>query len=256
MYRVSVMRLTVLDEKAAEFEEKCAEQVERVKANEPGTALYVFCKRGEGSTVMDNPRNGNTEYIHLQAYLEESDDQNHSDLEKEWWGPTFRSYLNGPWASERYYTDDITTGITRDWDWGPDQYRFSFFRFRIKEGQDEEFEGQSSHQIGVVTKGEPGTVLYTMIKRPEEGSTLLPRSPKGVTEYLHMNAYKDEESSQHHRKLEHRDDGKWCWGPTYRTYLDTQWVNESFSDAQILCGISRDAQWGAVWGDVDIAPIA
>ena len=257
MYRVSIMRMTVLDENAEEFEKACAEQVSRVRENEQGTALYAFCKRGpDGSTILGKPKNNRSEYIHVQAYLSEEDDKHHTDLEQEWWGPTFRKLLDGLWESERYYTPDITTGLTRDWTWDANQYRFAFHRFYIKEGMEEEFDGHASHQIGVVTKGEPGTVLYTMCKRPAEGSTFLPQPTKGHAEYLHMMAYKDEESQAHHRVLEHRDDGKWCWGPVFRTYLEAPLVNESFMGGQILCGLSRDAQWGAVWGDVDIAPLA
>ena len=255
MHRVTIMKLTVADENAERFQEACREQTGRVKENEPGTVLCTFIRRNnQASTILPMPPNGHTDYIHLQAYTSQEADDHHRELEREWWGPTFRSLLAAPFTGERYMTPEITTGITRDFDWGPHQRSFVFHRFQIKEGQDEEFEEQASHQLGVVTKGEPGTKLYTFCKRPAEGSAFLPSSNPERTEYLHMSIYEDEDAWQQHRRLEHRDDGKWCWGPTYRQYIAVPLVNEQFRSEQIVCGLSRDAQWGTVYGDVDIAP--
>lgn len=255
MHRVTIMQMTVADANVQAFEDACVEQVGRVKANEPGTVLYTFCKRQpQASTIVGAPPNGHTSYIHLQAYTSQEADDHHRELEKEWWGPTFRGLLSAPFTGERYMADDVTTGLTRDYDWGPHQRGFVFHRFQIKEGEEAEFEDQASHQLGVVTKGEPGTKMYTFCRRPAEGSAFLPKPLADRAEYLHMSIYEDEDAWQQHRRLEHRDDGKWCWGPTYRQYIAVPLVNEQFTSAQILCGLSRDAQWGKEYGDVDIAP--
>ena len=258
MFRVTIMRITVKDEEAEEFERLAAKQVNEVAELEPGNHLYTFCKRArEGSTILEKPKTGRTEYIHLQAYESEEADNHHLAVAHSWWAEALRRYQEGAWESERYYTPLITTGVTRDWTWDSNQYRFAFHRFYIKQGMEQEFEEHAAHQIAVVTEGEPGTVLYTMCKRPAEGSNFLPLPTKGHTEYLHFMAYKNEEAQAHHRQLEHRNDGKWCWGPVFRQCLEAPLVNESFFGDQILCGFSRNAQWGAVWnGTLDLAPLA
>ena len=255
MYSVSIMRITVMEEKAVEFEKRCEEQVASVRETEPGNCLSLFARRdAAGSTVLPAPRTGRREYIHLQAYATQEAGDVHRGEAHDTPARELRKHQDGSVESERYDTPGIVTGITRDCIWDAGLYRFGFHRFQVKEGMGEELEEHMSHQIGIVTKGEPGTPLYTFCRRPAEGSSLLPAALKGRSEYLHLAAFETEEAYDRHAALARRKDGKWAWASTFPPYLDAPLVNESFYAGSIVCGFSRYAQWGTVWGDVDIAP--
>lgn len=244
MYRVNILRMTIKKGMAEEFEAQAAKQIQKVSENEPGTLLYGFCRRNpNGSTILPKPPVDNPEYIHLMAYKDEAAQQLHLDIERDWWGPTFRQYMDGPWVAERFESPDVVTGVSRNKAWNPNEmFRFAFHRFKVKEGMAEEFEAQAARQIGMVSENEPGTVLYTFCRRSPDGSTFLPRSTSGHPEYLHFMAYSDEAAQKRHLEIEHRTEG-WAWGPVFRSYLEAPLENEAFAAEQIVTGITRDAAW-------------
>lgn len=248
MFRVNILRMQVKRDQAEEFEEQAKRQIAMVTENEPGTMLYVFCRRTDAaSTILPKPPNDITEYIHLMAYRDEEAQKRHLDIEyrKEgWaWGPTFRQYMAGPWVAERFEAQDIVAGVSRDRQWNPtDMFRFAFHRFKIKEGTAEQFEQDVARQLTIVTEQEPGTILYTFQRRSAEGSALLPKSASGHPEYLHFMAYQDEAAQKRHLELEFREGG-WAWGPVFKSYLEAPLENERFSAEAIVTGVSRNAVW-------------
>jgi hypothetical protein len=78
-----------------------------------------------------------------------------------------------------------------------------------------------------------------MTKRPVEGSSLLPKSSNGNLEYFQFSMYQDQAASDQHRVVEYREG--WCWGPTFKTYLDAPLENERFD---VIAGVTRDDKWG------------
>ena len=244
MYRVNILRMTVKEGMAEEFEEQAAKQIAIVTEREPNTILYGFLRRDPaGSPLFPKPPAKNTEYIHLMAYKDEEAQQLHLDIEKDWWGQTFRIYMDGPWVTERFESPDVVTGVSRDRSWDPStMHRFALHRFKVHEGKGEEFEEQARNQLAVVSEHEPGTVLYNFCRRVPDGSTLLPRSPGGHPEYLHMMAYEDEAAQAHHRELEFRTDA-WAWGPVFKTFLEAPLESEGFTSESIVTAVTRDAAW-------------
>ena len=106
MFRPTVVYIKIHDGQQAEFEAAAAEQVRRVKENEPGTVLYTFWRRAQPN-----------EYFHLYCYADEAAFNRHIELEAGWWGPTLQSFLARPNERERFEPGDIVTGITRDYSW-------------------------------------------------------------------------------------------------------------------------------------------
>lgn len=249
MFRANIFRMTVQADRAAEFEAEARHQLQVVTDREQGTILYGFFKRsGPASSILPAVPNNLTEYVHLMAYRDEAAQQLHLDIEHnpdaEWaWGRVFRTFMAAPLISERFEAPDIVTGVSRNRAWDPSQmHRFAFFRFKVKEGQGEEFEEQAKKQISMVTENEPGTVLYTFLRRSPDGSALLPKSPRSHPEYLHLMAYTDDAAQQLHREIEFRTDG-WAWGPIFQSYLEAPLENEGFTSEQLITGITRDAAW-------------
>lgn len=249
MFRVAILRMTVASDKAAEFEEETRKQLAVVGEREAGTILYGFFRRsGPASTILPAVANNMTEYIHLMGYESEAAQQLHLDIEHNpdaaWaWGRVFRTFMVAPLTVERYETPDIVTGITRNHAWSPTtMHRFAFHRFKVKEGQGEEFEEQAKKQIQMVTENEKGTVLYSFCRRSNDGSTFLAKSPRSHPEYIHFMAYVDEAAQQLHREIEFRSEG-WAWGPIFQSYLEAPLENEAFLADQLVTGITRDQIW-------------
>ena len=250
MFRVNIMRMTVKAEEAENFEAECRKQLQIVSEREPGTILYGFNRRaGAPSTILSGAAANHVEYIHLMGYDSEDAQKLHLEIEHnpeaEWaWGRVFREFMAAPIYAERYEADSMVTGITRNHAWNPgSMFRFAFHRFKVNEGQGPEFEEQAKRQIAMVTENEPGTVLYTFLRRSPDGSALIPKSPNGHPEYLHFMAYVDEAAAQLHREIEHDPNREWAWGPTFRKYLEAPLENEAFMSDQIIVGVTRDQQW-------------
>lgn len=250
------MRITVKEEEEGRFEAQCTEQVARVWEGEPHSCLYVFVRRDPvGSSLLPRPRSERREYLHLQAYATQEADAHQQGRSDESWLRILRTFQGGTWESESYLPGEMVAGISRDWTWNADLYRFAVHRFQAREGVGADLEGHMVHQIGIVTKGEPGTPLYTFCRRTQEGSELLPTPRQGRSEYLHLAAFSTEQAYDEHAALARRKDGHWAWASTFPPYLDAPLVNESFYGGSVVCGFSRNAQWGAVPGDVDIPPL-
>ena len=253
MYRVTIMRITVNEEEADGFEAHCAEQVARVWEREPHNCLYVFVRRDpSGSSLLPRPKGERRDYLHLQAYATREAYDHHRGPSHESWLRILRTFQEGTWEAESYHTREMVAGISRDWTWDTDLYRFAVHRFQAREDAGGDLEGHMVHQIGIVTKGEPGTPLYTFCRREREGSALLPTPRQGRSEYLHLAAFSTEQAYDQHAALARRKDGQWAWASTFPPYLDAPLVNESFYSGSVVSGFSRNAQWGAVWGDDDI----
>jgi quinol monooxygenase YgiN len=249
MFRVNIIRMTVKAEEADAFEKEARKQLQVVTEREPGTILYGFNRRaGPASTILPTVPNNHVEYIHLMGYRDEDAQKLHLEIEHnpdtEWaWGRVFRPFMAAPLVADRFESDDITTGLSRDRAWSPQtMFRFAFHRFKIKEGQGAEFEEQAKKQIEMVQQNEPGTVLYTFCRRSPDGSALLPKPQIVNPEYIHFMAYTDEAAQQLHREIEFRKEG-WAWGPVFQSYLDARLENESFTSDQIIIGITRQASW-------------
>jgi quinol monooxygenase YgiN len=250
MYRVNIMRMTVKADEAERFEEEAKKQIKIVTEREAGTVLYGFNRRaGAPSTILSGAAANHVEYIHLMGYDTEAAQQLHLDIEhakdQAWtWGATFRPFMAAPIYAERFESDQITTGITRAHDWNTgSMFRFAFHRFKIKEGMGEEFEEQAKRQLALVRENEPGTVLYSFMRRSTDGSALIPKNSAGHPEYLHFMAYVDEAAAQLHREIEHDPNREWAWGPTFRQYLEAPLENEGFLADQIITGNTKDYWW-------------
>ncbi len=250
MYRVNLLRMTVKADEAEDFETEARKQIQIVTEREAGTLLYGFNRRaGPASTILPAAAANHVDYIHLMAYRDEAAQQLHLDIEHtpdaNWaWGKVFRPFMAAPIVAERFEADDIVTGISRNHEWSPGtMFRFAFHRFKVFEGKGEEFEEQAKRQIQMVTENEPGTVLYTFMRRNNDGSALIPKSPAGHPEYIHFMAYVDEAAAQLHREIEHDPKREWAWGPVFRQYLEAPLENEGFLAESVITGVSRDAAW-------------
>jgi quinol monooxygenase YgiN len=99
-----VIRIKVQDGKQAEFEKAASEQVERVRANEPGTVLYTMVRSQTDAT----------EYYFLEAYKDDEAFAFHIQEFQKIWGPQMNSMIAQPNVVTR--CDDVA-GFAREVIW-------------------------------------------------------------------------------------------------------------------------------------------
>jgi len=123
MFRFTFHRFKVQEGRGEEFEREAKKQLDIVKAREPGTVLYTFCRRSpNGSGLLPKSASTHPEYLHFMAYKDEKAAQLHREIEfdpnAEWtWGKTFRGFLEAPLENESILSEGLVTGITRDQVW-------------------------------------------------------------------------------------------------------------------------------------------
>lgn len=100
-----VVRFKISEGKQAEFEAAAAEQIAKVRENEPGTILYTLLRS------QTDP----TEYVMLEAYRDEAAFNFHSAESAKWWRPTYQSFISRPNIVERL---DEVAGLGREAIWG------------------------------------------------------------------------------------------------------------------------------------------
>ena len=255
MYRISFTRMLIAQSDTAEWEDAVREQVQRV-SSEPGTILYGFTRRSaEGSTMLPAPREGFSEYLHFQCYLNEEAFNTHVANEKAWWSPINARLVKQPRFQERFEDQDTVAVTSRVHHWKPEtMLNFGFLRFKVPKDDAANFERDAQRQLDMVTENELGTVLYGFIRRARAASGLLPKPLDANVEYLSVSAYVDAEARKLHGEIEHRGekdlagshftfDGDWAWGTAYRSHLAAPLETESYPNTQIVAATSKLAEW-------------
>jgi hypothetical protein len=113
----------------------------------------------------------------------------------------------------------------------------------VKAEEAEAFEAEARRQIEVVTEREMGTICYGFLRRPGNASEVLPAASANFVEYIHPQAYKDEDAQKLHLEIEFNPDAEWAWGRIFRPYMNGPNAREVFDAMSVVAGISRAYDW-------------
>lgn len=103
-------------------------------------------------------------------------------------------------------------------------------RTQIQKGKEAAFEAAAAEQVAKVQRTEPGTILYTLLRNPNQPG-----------EYLWIEAYQDEAAL-----AAHRDESIKSWRPIYEPMLAGPSEPLRFGTADVVAGMSREARWAAI----------